>query len=42
MGTIEKRPAFVEYCERVSAREAHVRANALDDALLKELESTAS
>ena len=41
MGTIEKRPAFVDYWQRVSSRDAHLRANALDDALLKELESAA-
>ena len=39
MGTIEKRPAFVDYWQRVSVREAHHRANALDDALLKEMEA---
>ncbi len=41
MGTIEKRPAFVDYWQRVSGRDAHLRANALDDALLKEQESAA-
>ena len=39
MCTIERRPAFVEYWQRVSARAAHGRANALDDALAKELEA---
>ncbi|PWE55490.1 glutathione S-transferase [Metarhizobium album] len=31
-GTIEKRPAFLDYWGRVSEREAYKRANALDDA----------
>ncbi|MBV6489358.1 MAG: glutathione S-transferase family protein [Pseudorhodoplanes sp.] len=31
-GTIEKRPAFADYWTRVSDREAHRRASALDDA----------
>ena len=31
-GTIEKRPAFLDYWGRVSEREAYRRANALDDA----------
>jgi glutathione S-transferase len=31
-GTIEKRPAFVKYWERLSAREAYKRATKLDDA----------
>ena len=34
--TIDKRPAFVDYWERISGREAHRRANALDDALAPE------
>jgi glutathione S-transferase len=33
-GTIEKRPAFVDYWERISARPAAKRAAALDDALM--------
>jgi glutathione S-transferase len=33
-GTIEKRPAFARYWQRLSARPACVRAKALDDALL--------
>jgi glutathione S-transferase len=33
-GTIEKRPAFADYWERISARPAAKRAAALDDALL--------
>jgi glutathione S-transferase len=31
-GSIEKRPAFLEYLARVSDRDAWRRANALDDA----------
>ena len=34
-GTIEKRPVFESYWQRVSAREAAVRANAIDDALVR-------
>jgi glutathione S-transferase len=33
-GTIEKRPAFVDYWERLSARPAYLRAAALDNALI--------
>jgi len=33
-GTLPKRDAFVAYVERVSAREAHKRANELDNALM--------
>ena len=33
MGTLEKRAAFDDYWARVSTREAHRRANAIDDAL---------
>ena len=33
-GTIEKRPEFIAYWERISARPAAIRAAALDDALL--------
>jgi glutathione S-transferase len=32
--TIEKRDAFVDYWDRLKQRPAHLRANALDDALL--------
>ncbi|WP_193163345.1 glutathione S-transferase family protein [Microbulbifer hainanensis] len=35
-GTIEKRDEFSAYFERVSGREAFIRANALDDALVRE------
>lgn len=34
--TIEARPAFTRYWERLSKREAYARANALDDRLLEE------
>jgi glutathione S-transferase len=34
-GSIEKRPAFVQYWERVSSRPACKRANELDEALMK-------
>ena len=37
MNTLEKRPAFVDYSERVGARSAHQRANALDDQLNADL-----
>jgi glutathione S-transferase len=33
-GTIEKRPAFADYWQRVSSRPAYVRANELDNALM--------
>ena len=33
-GTIEKRPAFAAYFDRLSARPAYVRARDLDDALM--------
>jgi glutathione S-transferase len=33
-GTIEKRPAFEQYWQRVSARPAYTRAKAVDDALV--------
>lgn len=33
-GTIEKRPAFEQYWERISARPAAVRAREIDDALM--------
>lgn len=32
--TLEKRPAFTEYVQRLQAREAAIRANKLDDALI--------
>lgn len=35
-GTIEKRPEFIDYAKRVTARDAHRRATAKDDALEKE------
>jgi glutathione S-transferase len=34
-GTLEKRPAFVKYWQRVSSRPAYKRANELDEALTK-------
>ena len=34
-GTLEKRPAFQEYLERVSNRPAWKRANELDEALVR-------
>ena len=33
-GSLEKRPAFLSYWERISSRPAAVRANEIDDALL--------
>jgi glutathione S-transferase len=33
-GTVEKRPAFEHYYERLAARPAAVRARAIDDALV--------
>ncbi len=38
MDTLEKRPAFIEYAERVSARPAQQRASALDDELSSDLD----
>lgn len=35
-GSMEKRPAFVDYWKRISDREAYRRARTLDDALLAE------
>ena len=35
-GTIEKRPAFERYFERLSARPAAIRAREIDDALVAE------
>ena len=37
MHTLPARPAFVDCYERMSTRAAHVRANALDDALAAEI-----
>lgn len=34
VGSMERRPAFVDYWERISSRPAAVRANEIDDALL--------
>jgi len=33
-GTIDKRPAFERYWQRISARPAYARAKELDDALI--------
>jgi glutathione S-transferase len=38
-GTLPKRDAFVSYFERLSSRDAYLRANAKDDALAAELEA---
>jgi glutathione S-transferase len=38
-GTLEKRPAFVQYWERISARPACRRAKELDDALAAQLKA---
>ena len=38
-GTIESRPAFAAYADRLKAREAYQRAAALDDALMPEQEA---
>ena len=37
MHTLEKRPAFVEYAERMNARPAQQRASALDEELASKL-----
>lgn len=37
-GTLEKRPAFTEYVQRLQAREASIRATQLDDELAKTLQ----
>ncbi|MEE4330910.1 MAG: glutathione S-transferase family protein [Wenzhouxiangella sp.] len=37
--TIEARPAFSDYCDRLSSRDARQRANALDDQLVAAAES---
>ncbi len=34
-GAVEKRPAFVAYFDRLSARPAHIRARDIDDALIE-------
>lgn len=39
-GTIEKRPAFEAYWDRLKDRPAAIRARAIDDALLAELKKT--
>ena len=36
MKTIDERPAFVDYASRLTAREAFIRAGALDDAVVAE------
>ena len=41
-GTLEKRPAFEKYWQRVSSRPACVRAKELDDAQAAELKKAAS
>jgi glutathione S-transferase len=41
-GTIEKRPAFERYVERISARPAAIRAREIDDALVAESKQPAS
>ena len=38
-GTIEKRPAFERYVQRLSARPAYARARDLDDALMHQAAS---
>ena len=35
-GTVKKRPAFEQYWQRIGARPAALRANAIDDALMAE------
>jgi glutathione S-transferase len=40
-GTLEKRPAFEKYWQRVSSRPAYKRANELDDAQMAELKKAA-
>ena len=41
-GTIEKRPAFERYWERISSRPAAVRAREIDDGLMAERQQAAS
>ena len=36
MGTIDQRPALVEYCSHVQSRPAHLRATGIDDALVQQ------
>jgi len=38
-GSVEKRPAFERYWARISARPAAIRAKAIDDALMAELQA---
>jgi len=40
-GTIDKRPAFEHYWQRISSRPAYVRAKELDDALVAEMKKAA-
>ncbi|MGA2895880.1 MAG: glutathione S-transferase family protein [Xanthobacteraceae bacterium] len=40
-GSIEKRPAFEHYWQRVSSRPAYLRAKAIDDALVAEMKKAA-
>ena len=40
-GSIDKRPAFSTYCERLMARPASARARAIDDALIAEQKQAA-
>src|SRR5690606_31887072 len=37
-GTLEKRPVFTDYIQRLQTREAYIRAAELDDALAKTME----
>jgi glutathione S-transferase len=41
-GTLEKRPAFAEYWQRVSNRSAYLRAKELDDADAAKMKKTVS
>jgi glutathione S-transferase len=41
-GTIEKRPAFEGYVERISTRPAAIRAREIDDALVPESQRPSS
>lgn len=38
-GSIEKRPAFVDYFARLSARPAHVRASEIDNGLIAQMKT---
>ncbi len=40
-GTIEKRPAFEQYWQRISSRPAYLRAKELDDAKAAEMKKAA-